>query len=51
MGDVLLSLGKKDKALDHYLKASLLSKNAGTSWRKRSMSWWTEILTISGAQT
>jgi len=28
MGDVLLSLGKKDKALDHYLKASLLSKNA-----------------------
>ncbi len=27
MGDVLQSLGKKDKALDHYLKASLLNRN------------------------
>jgi tetratricopeptide (TPR) repeat protein len=28
MGDVLQSLGKHDRALDHYLKASSLSRNA-----------------------
>ena len=35
LGDVLLSLGKRDKALDHYLKASALSKNASDGLKEK----------------
>ena len=35
MGDILQSLGKRDRALDHFLKASVYSRNASDVLRKK----------------